>query len=220
MFTDFEPDIPKARSVWERLQKKSSLKDIGKAGPIDTTTTTTTDNDNSTLNIELDEEEGDETDDDVFLESVVVEVPELPKITDSISNRIKRRLRKVFSLGSNEEGQLLSESERRATTGRASTIRSTLSEDIPTSSDPRMSFDIPSTSTVASSSAELAPPPPLEKTTSSKSLTEKEKRVLEYRRGKLVKSESMNMERDTKWRNYLQRRKSSLDELRVRLPDV
>lgn len=59
-----------------------------------------------------------------------------------------------------------------------------------------------------------------EPSTVGRALSEKDKRVLEYRRAKLVKSESMNMERDKKWRSYMQRRKSSLDEIHLHLPDV
>ena len=178
-----ESHFPKVRSALEKKQKRSNLKQIGKSDNFDS--------------------DSEEIEDDVFVESVVVDVPEMPKITESISNRIKRRLKKVLSMGSHENDQQICELGK--ADERLSSAQQTFSTEdskLKTSSD-KLDIDIiemPSTS----------------KTT----LNEKEKKILEHRRKKLVKSESMNMETDKKWKNYLLRRKSSLDELHLRLPDV
>lgn len=53
-------------------------------------------------------------DDDVFIDSKeIVEIPELPKIPESISNRIKRRLQKVISMGSSSETQFYKDLEKK-----------------------------------------------------------------------------------------------------------
>lgn len=82
---------------------------------------------------------------------------------------------------------------------------------------PKFGEEDPETTTnLGKSSSDVLEIPSTSKTT----LSEKDKQILQQRRSKLVKSESMNMERDSKWKNYLLRRKSSLDELHLRLPDV
>lgn len=179
-FSEKESQLPKARSALEKLQKRSNLKEIGKSAKLGS--------------------DSDEIDDDVFLESVVVEVPEMPKITESISNRIKRRLKKVLSMGSNDESQQAIDSK----STRVSTTHGTFSEE---KTDSKLSIDKQSNITEPSTSC-------------ATTLSENDKRVLEYRRSKFVKSESMNTERDKKWKNYMQRRKSSLDEIHLHLPDV
>lgn len=49
------------------------------------------------------------------MQSVFVDVPELANVQDSISNRIRRRLRKVISVGSSGEAPTSIESERKIT---------------------------------------------------------------------------------------------------------
>lgn len=60
------------------------------------------------------EDKGEHIDlDEVFLKSVVVEIPEVPTIHGSISNRIKRRLCKIISRGSSGENQFCLDTERK-----------------------------------------------------------------------------------------------------------
>lgn len=126
--------------------------------------------------------------DDVFLESGVAEVPELPKIQESISNRIKRRLRKVISRGSSGENQFCMDIERRDTDRTRADSQDTEKVDI---KEPQQKADdeLPEASR-ASCIPEVTHP------------------------SKLMKSESWNAKRDVKLKPRIEtRRRSSLDDI-------